>query len=582
MVKRRKIAKLKDFCLISIQHLITNTCFHIANVISPDNDDKVFASADEKQTVVEIFIKELKKHIWSHVPWYLYKEVFDCVLEGVIIAVEIMKTNWGLSTKMPEFTLKIWAMLKVAEVLYLKQLKTLDVEKMPKLLRSSLLRNLKKFEGLTSLEFGSSTGDMTIHIQKGASMYTTICEGIGKMNHLVHFSLKYNCTQDILTSLLNARNTLKHLDVEHSVLIKDDCLPTLLQFQLLQDLGISKTRLTAEGQATLIMGLKHLLRLPRGDFLCEALEWIAWDEMYESKPYPKLMLRNFWASEVYFFHTSDQMKLVSEMCPDINDMLFMYQDRYTCSLDSLACFTKLQCLELWGGDFYVDNFPHMLECLGPGLIKLDLHHVDSIDYKAVSLMSFYCLNLQHLSFGGCGFIEFRNSISDIEDEVDLHRRREEEREIKMYLTPFLNLKEISISNQCPESLLVKILKLCLNIKKLVLGMNCQVTDDCFDMVFSQNKLQYLEMVEIRKSNFLTMKTLGNLLLYCDNLKSILDIDGWTNINKVDLDELKEHMQENNADIILEEDHGDSRGVSLYQICQSALKEMYHRVPNFGE
>jgi len=79
-----------------------------------------------------------------------------------------------------------------------------------------------------------------------------------------------------------------------------------------------------------------------------------------------------------------------------------------------------------------------------------------------------------------------------------------------------------------------------------------------------------------------MKTLGNLLLYCDNLKSILDIDGWTNINKVDLDELKEHMQENNADIILEEDHGDSRGVSLYQICQSALKEMYHRVPNFGE
>ena len=337
MVKRRKIGKLKDFCLISIQHLITNTCFHIANIISPDNNDKVFASADEKQTVVEIFIKELKKHIWSHVPWYLYKEVFDYVLEGVIIAVEIMKTNWRLSTKMPEFTLKIWAMLKIAEVLYLKQLKTLDVEKMPKLVRSSLLRNLQKFEGLTSLEFGSSTGDMTIHIQKGASMYSTICEGIGKMNHLVHFSLKYNCTQDILTSLLNARNTLKHLDVEHSVLIKDDCLPTLLQFRLLQDLGISKTRLTAEGQATLIMGLKHLLHLPRGDFLCEALEWIAWDEMYQSKPYPKLMLRNFWASEVYFFHTSDQMKLVSEMCPDINDMLFMYQDRYTFRQNLQSC-----------------------------------------------------------------------------------------------------------------------------------------------------------------------------------------------------------------------------------------------------
>jgi hypothetical protein len=38
-------------------------------------------------------------------------------------------------------------------------------------------------------------------------------------------------------------------------------------------------------------------------------------------------LRNFWASEIYFFHTLDQMRLVVEMCPKISKMLFMFQDR---------------------------------------------------------------------------------------------------------------------------------------------------------------------------------------------------------------------------------------------------------------
>ena len=38
--------------------------------------------------------------------------------------------------------------------------------------------------------------------------------------------------------------------------------------------------------------------------------------------------RNFWASEIYFFHSLDQMRLVAEMCPKIAKMLFMFQDRW--------------------------------------------------------------------------------------------------------------------------------------------------------------------------------------------------------------------------------------------------------------
>ena len=567
--------------MLAIQGLASDICFYIAKVVSPQNSEHVFASSDEKQITVEKFVNELKKLIWSHVPWYLYEEVFSHVLEGVIVAVEIKKAKWRLNTKMPEFTLQIWAMLKVAEVLYLKQLKTLDVEKMPKLVRSSLLRNLSKFQGLKRLEFGSSTGDMTIHIQKGASMYATICDGIGKMNHLVQFSLKYNCTQEILLALLNAKNTLKALDVEHSVLIKDDCLSTILKFDNLQELGIAKTRLTAEGQATLIINLVNLQHLPRGDFLCEALEWVAWEEMYENKPYPKLKLKNFWASEVYFFHSTDQMKLVSEMCPDIQDMLFMYQDMYTCKLDVLANFKNLQNIELWGGDFYVDNFMSMIESIGPSLVKLDLHHVDNIDFRAISLISFNCQKLKYLRFGGCGLIEnINNNVDDLEEDLFDQQQRRIEHEIKVYLVPFFNLEEISISNHCSENLLVKILSLCLNIKKLTLGMNCQISDQCFEEIFPHNKFQYLEQIEIRKNDLLTMKTLSNILLYCDNITSILDIEGWSKVDRADLEELRVHMRESNIDILMEEKQEDARGVSLFQICQSALKERYQRAPNF--
>jgi hypothetical protein len=253
-------------------------------------------------------------------------------------------------------------------------------------------------------------------------------------------------------------------------------------------------------------------------------------------------------------------------------------------LDVLANFKKLQRLELWGGDFYVDNYVFMLESIGPGLVKLDLHHVDNIDFRAISLISLNCQKLKYLRFGGCALTERNtdNNGDNLDDELFDQQQRRIENEIKAQLVPFLDLEEISISNQCSENLLVKILSLCINIKKLILGMHCQITDECFDNIFPHNKFQYLEHIEIRKNDLLTMKTLSNILLYCDNIVSILDIDGWSRVDSDDLEELREHMRVNNIKIVLEEKQEDSRGVSLYQICQSALKERYQRIPHVGD
>ena len=155
---------------------------------------------------------------------------------------------------------------------------------------------------------------------------TCVLEGLGVMNHLVKFSLKYNCRNDILETLAKACNkSLKILDIEHSNQVTDSSVSTILEFTRLEELGISRTNLSGEGEAKIITELKELKILPRGDFLCDALEWVDWE--VEKSEKRKLKLKNFWASETYYFHSAEQMEHVADLCPLIEDMHFMYEDR---------------------------------------------------------------------------------------------------------------------------------------------------------------------------------------------------------------------------------------------------------------
>ena len=77
--------------------------------------------------------------------------------------------------------------------------------------------------------------------------------------------------QTKISGLQSARFTLKILDIEHSLLVNDDCLPLLLKFSKLYSLAMSKTKLSTESQAEIIKELSNICILPRGDFLCDAL-----------------------------------------------------------------------------------------------------------------------------------------------------------------------------------------------------------------------------------------------------------------------------------------------------------------------
>ena len=223
-----------------------------------------------------------------------------------------------------------------------------------------------------------------------------------------------------------------------------------------------------------------------------------------------------------------------------------------------------------------------MDNIGLRMIKLDLHHVDSIDLRAIAVLSRTCPRLKHLGLSGCIF--YHEDIEFLEENPENHlyilQQKRIEQELKGELVPFLDLESISIANPCPEKLLIILLSLCINVKKINLGINCGITDSTFEKIFPSNKFQYLEELEIKKNDKLTMKTVNNLLLYCDNIKSILDVDEWSKVNKSELAELKYHIKESNINLVLQEKLPDMRGVSLYQICQTALKEKYKQPEGF--
>ena len=99
----------------------------------------------------------------------------------------------------------------------------------------------------------------------------------------------------------------------------------------------------------MLSGLPSLLNLRRGDFLCEAAEWMDWLDL---EKVPRLNITEFFSSESYHFHTVHQMETVARICPSIRKMRFIFSKEHFLSYVNLAAFRNIQELHLCGGDFY--------------------------------------------------------------------------------------------------------------------------------------------------------------------------------------------------------------------------------------
>ena len=161
MVQKHKVITLQRLCLKASQDLISERCFHVARIVeekktkttssdghtlesSCETSEFVDESLDpnDKECAVNLFITKLKEYIWSRVVWFIYDQLVSHILEGVIEAVEVMKAQWTIDTNMPNFRMKVCAMLKVGEVMHLKHLRSLNIDAMPKMIRPSVLSGL--------------------------------------------------------------------------------------------------------------------------------------------------------------------------------------------------------------------------------------------------------------------------------------------------------------------------------------------------------------------------------------------------------------------------------------------------------
>ena len=80
------------------------------------------------------------------------------------------------------------------------------------------------------------------------------------------------------------QKTLKFLDIESSNGVRDDgdrqvssklsSLTSLTELRALEEINLFDTNLSDESLATVLLALENLTHLIRGDFLCDALEWV--------------------------------------------------------------------------------------------------------------------------------------------------------------------------------------------------------------------------------------------------------------------------------------------------------------------
>ena len=86
------------------------------------------------------------------------------------------------------------------------------------------------------------------------------------------------------------RDTLTRLEIDHSLRTTDAIVPDMIKLHNLKLLSMAGTTLSTQALAVILLGLKKLVSLPNGDFLCDVLEWLVYESPEETWPRGKISL----------------------------------------------------------------------------------------------------------------------------------------------------------------------------------------------------------------------------------------------------------------------------------------------------
>ncbi|CAB4061573.1 unnamed protein product [Lepeophtheirus salmonis] len=427
------------------------------------------------------------------------------------------KMLWTPTTKFSRFTREMYAIVSMSSLLAIPQRTYIDFDLFPKMIRSKMYACLGEFTGCQTVILGSGSGGWVTEAYADKFLL-----GIPHLKNLVHFSLKYDCTVNILQVLSETCvKTLKILDIEHSRQVRQDSIPYIIKLRNLEKINIFQCDFSTQDQLEVLVGLPNLLHLHRGDFVGDVADELAESDKYDSF---RSQVKDFWASEEYYFHSEEQMMNVVKFFPKIEKMLYMFQPLQSSPMSVLGLFQYLNNIDLWGGRFYNDDILTLLSEVGHRLVKLSLVHAEEMDYRAVALITSLCPKVRSLGFHNCEFIEegINNDESFRSADRFLYFTNKADLR-KELLSPLLELKTIKIISACRSDMISWILEPCLNVEQINLGLNTEIDDTCIFNTLAKNRLQKLRRVNVQKCKKVSMKGVTALLENCPLLEYIKDL-----------------------------------------------------------
>ena len=255
MPKLKEPRSLLDLAISNIHHLVrdeairvshlVDTIFHYREIVgTPEYDEDLAEEMAFKGDVyVDGQVEAFKQYIFSHVPYNLIDQVLDPILFGISEAIKAKKKQWRPTTLMSKFTRSMFAITEFSNLMVLRSRRFLDLDKVPKILRSRMFHQLSQFVSVTTLILGSGSGGWVTEAYSEQFIL-----GLPHMKHLIHFSLSYDCTGSILQVLSETcRKSLKVLDIERSRQVRNDSIRYIKAFKQLIKINIFEIDIDFEG-----------------------------------------------------------------------------------------------------------------------------------------------------------------------------------------------------------------------------------------------------------------------------------------------------------------------------------------------
>ncbi|XP_075992226.1 uncharacterized protein LOC142987386 [Anticarsia gemmatalis] len=462
-------------------------------------------------------IHSIRNYLDYNVPWMLQDLFANEAIRALTELLEKTKRSLGFRGCMGKFVSQMNVVVRMAEVLFTKNLTVVSIDTIPKMLRSVFYSKLYMLTGLVYLNLGSLSGGW-----KTADMEDAVIKSLKELHSLKYLIINYDCTDNILRCVVQNCKHLELLDVSSSKCITNDSIDIIAMIKKLKSVQLYRTFVSLGGFVNVLLYCKKIEDIGRCDEIGKVLEYI--DSNYCEVT--TFNLKTF----VSRYATFNQLQLAVQMCPYIRSMTVFHTTLET-DLMVLIGLKDLRELKLLSCDFYADQVKQVLQVKGCNLVNLHLEHVDQIDLNALMYISQMCPFLETLTLYNCTLIK----------HTSLYTK-------KLEIPPFRNLKKITCVSTCTDEQLFFILTNSLNVEFIHIGTAIQLTDDLVFKILDKNPLIYLKELRIMQSDFLTMTSIERIIQSCMSLEVLVELESWTLLTDNDREYVKNYVKINNYNV----------------------------------